>query len=135
MEDETKASPTLASNSHLSSNSFVTAKNGSLYLDDQLFRFASFNAPELFDGDVNGQFEYEDTMDTFSATGAFGRAVTRTYTLRVSCLLPFQIYSLIDAKFVRILLDLGQVEEHWEGTYQWMESGVGRLDLGRSSPC
>lgn len=84
MEDESRVTPKQASASHLTSNSFVTAKNGSLYLDDQLFRFASFNAPELLDGDVNGQFEYEDTMDTFSAPGAFGRAVTRTYTLRVS---------------------------------------------------
>lgn len=65
------------------SPSFVTARDGSLFLDNEPFRFASLNAPELLDGDVNGPFEWRDTMQSLGAPGAFARAVTRTYTLRV----------------------------------------------------
>ena len=63
------------------SPSFVTARDGSLFLDGQPFRFASLNAPELLDGDVNGPFEWRDTMQSLGM--GFARSVTRTYTLRV----------------------------------------------------
>jgi hypothetical protein len=64
-------------------DTFITARDSSLWLGTRPYRFASLNAPELLDGDVNGQFEWEDTMETFAAEGGFSRAVTRTYTLRV----------------------------------------------------
>lgn len=70
--------------SESSKSSFITARNSTLYLNSTPFRFASLNAPELLDGDVNSQFEVRDTMQSFSMPGAFGRAVTRTYTLRIN---------------------------------------------------
>lgn len=62
---------------------FVERRGSDLYLAGQKFRFASLNAPELLDGDVNGPFEVRDTFAALAAEGAFGTAVTRTYTLRV----------------------------------------------------
>lgn len=60
---------------------FVQARNGSLWLGDQPYRFASLNSPELLDGDVNQGFEVDDTMQSIAM--GFGRPVTRTYTLRI----------------------------------------------------
>lgn len=48
-------------------------------LDGRTFRFSSFNAPELMEG--NDDFEAEDTMRTLAELGA---GVTRTYTLNVA---------------------------------------------------
>lgn len=63
---------------------FVTARHGRLQLEDGTpFRFASLNAPELFQ---NTAFEVEDTMRTMKG---FGRAVTRTYTLRMHGTSPY----------------------------------------------
>lgn len=42
------------------------------------------NAPELLDGDVGGAFEAYHTFATLALPGSFARAVTRSYTLRVS---------------------------------------------------
>ncbi|GAA6044812.1 hypothetical protein NBRC10513_004659 [Rhodotorula toruloides] len=71
-------------NSHVSrSDQFVERRGSDLYLGGQKFRFASLNAPELLDGDVNGPFEVRDTFAALAAEGAFGTAVTRTYTLRI----------------------------------------------------
>lgn len=62
-------------------HSFVQLRNSSLWLGSSPFRFASLNSPELLDGDVNAEFEVEDTMQSIAM--GFGRAVTRTYTLRI----------------------------------------------------
>ncbi|KAI5479565.1 Glycoside hydrolase, family 5 [Pseudohyphozyma bogoriensis] len=64
------------------STEFVTRKGSSLYLGGQPFRFASMNCPELLDGDVNQQFEVEDTMKTFASWGRV--PVVRTYCLRIN---------------------------------------------------
>lgn len=66
------------------SSEFVRAQGGDLFLGSTRFRFASLAAPELLDGDTNGDFEVEDTFRTLSARDGFATAVTRTYTLRVS---------------------------------------------------
>lgn len=63
---------------------FVERKGSELFLAGKRFRFASLNAPELLDGDANGPFEVRDTFASLAAENAFGSAVTRTYTLRVS---------------------------------------------------
>lgn len=62
---------------------FVERRGSELILAGNRFRFASLNAPELLDGDVNGPFEVRDTFASLAAENAFGTAVTRTYTLRV----------------------------------------------------
>ncbi|KAL8293149.1 hypothetical protein RQP46_000843 [Phenoliferia psychrophenolica] len=64
-----------------SKDSFVVRKDGGLFVDDIPWRFQSFNAPELLDGDECGSFEIKDTMQTLAL--GFGRPVTRTYTLRI----------------------------------------------------
>lgn len=58
--------------------SFITQDGGKLRLDGKVFRFASYNAPELMEG--NDDFEVEDTMKTFAA---FDSRVLRTYTLNI----------------------------------------------------
>ncbi|GAA5848532.1 hypothetical protein JCM8547_004542 [Rhodosporidiobolus lusitaniae] len=68
-----------ASRSHL----FVERSGSSLTLGGQPFRFASLNAPELLDGDCNGEFEVRNTFEALAAENGFGTAVTRTYTLRI----------------------------------------------------
>lgn len=45
-----------------SSSPFIVARQGSLWLDSQPYRFAGLNAPELLDGDVNEAFEVRNTM-------------------------------------------------------------------------
>ncbi|GAA5968157.1 hypothetical protein JCM11641_003752 [Rhodosporidiobolus odoratus] len=65
------------------SDQFVERRGSQLFLSGQRFRFASLNAPELLDGDVNGEFEVEDTFAALAAQGGFATAVTRTYTLRI----------------------------------------------------
>ncbi|GJN88588.1 hypothetical protein Rhopal_001554-T1 [Rhodotorula paludigena] len=65
------------------SDHFVERRGSDLFLAGERFRFASLNAPELLDGDVNGPFEVRDTLQALAAEGAFGTAVTRTYTLRI----------------------------------------------------
>ncbi|GAA5830273.1 hypothetical protein JCM11251_001289 [Rhodosporidiobolus azoricus] len=65
------------------SDAFVERHGSQLTLAGKPFRFASFNAPELLDGDVNGRFEVEDTFASLAAPNGFGTAVTRTYTLRI----------------------------------------------------
>jgi hypothetical protein len=67
-----------------STGPFVVAHDGQLFCQGRPYRFVGLNAPELLDGDVNGPFEYWHTFATLAADRAFGRAVTRTYTLRVS---------------------------------------------------
>jgi len=67
---------------------FVERRGSELFLNGAKFRFASLNAPELLDGDCNGEFEVRDTFAALAAEGAFGTAVTRTYTLRVRPLPP-----------------------------------------------
>lgn len=67
-----------------SADQFVDRRGSDLILAGDRFRFASLNAPELLDGDVNGPFEVRDTFASLAAENAFGTAVTRTYTLRVS---------------------------------------------------
>lgn len=62
-------------------SSFVQARNGSLWLEGRPYCFASLNSPELLDGDVNQEFEVDDTMQSIAM--GFGRPVTRTYTLRI----------------------------------------------------
>ncbi|GAA5863738.1 hypothetical protein JCM1840_005748 [Sporobolomyces johnsonii] len=64
-------------------DSFVQRQGSTLTLDGQPYRFASLNAPELLDGDCNGPFEVADTFQSLAKEGAFGAAVTRTYTLRI----------------------------------------------------
>ncbi|GAA5978097.1 hypothetical protein JCM10908_004228 [Rhodotorula pacifica] len=69
---------------HLSrADQFVERRGSDLVLAGNRFRFASLNAPELLDGDVNGPFEVWDTFASLAAENAFGTAVTRTYTLRI----------------------------------------------------
>lgn len=51
--------------------------------DGRPYRFASLNAPELLTGH---EWEAEDTMRTLRA---FGRPVTRTYTLTIKGTSPF----------------------------------------------
>lgn len=69
---------------HLSrADQFVERRGSELILAGNRFRFASLNAPELLDGDVNGPFEVRDTFASLAAENAFGTAVTRTYTLRI----------------------------------------------------
>ncbi|ORY72563.1 glycoside hydrolase superfamily [Leucosporidium creatinivorum] len=75
--------PLASSSSSNPSSPFIVARNGSLFLGNTPYRFAGLNAPELLDGDVNGPFEYANTFQSLSAPGAFSRAVTRTYTLRI----------------------------------------------------
>jgi len=60
------------------SNSFVTAIGGKLYLDGCDYTFAGFNNPELI-GASDTEIE-----DIFRSLVAFGRPLTRTYTLGVS---------------------------------------------------
>ncbi|GAA6037106.1 hypothetical protein JCM8097_008738 [Rhodosporidiobolus ruineniae] len=70
--------------SHASrSDQFVERRGSELFLAGERFRFASFNAPELLDGDVNGAYEVKDTFAALAAENGFGTAVTRTYTLRI----------------------------------------------------
>ncbi|KAM0754148.1 glycoside hydrolase [Meredithblackwellia eburnea MCA 4105] len=64
-----------------SPTSFVELQDGQLVVDGVPWRFASFNCPELLDGDVGGLFEVRDTMATIKG---LGRPVTRSYTLRVN---------------------------------------------------
>ncbi|BGP13851.1 hypothetical protein JCM10213v2_001789 [Rhodosporidiobolus nylandii] len=65
------------------SDQFVERRGSQLFLAGRPFRFASLNAPELLDGDVNGPFEVKDTFAALAAENGFGTAVTRTYTLRI----------------------------------------------------
>ncbi|GAA6009071.1 hypothetical protein JCM10207_004083 [Rhodosporidiobolus poonsookiae] len=74
--------PTMASHASKSDH-FVERRGSQLFLVGQPFRFASLNAPELLDGDVNGEYEVRDTFAALAAEGGFGSAVTRTYTLRI----------------------------------------------------
>ena len=60
------------------SKSFVTAKDGKLYLDGEDYTFASFNYPGLI-----GQNDYA-ANDTFRTFNGFARPVTRCYTLGVT---------------------------------------------------
>lgn len=57
---------------------FLTARGGKLYVGDELWTFATLNSPHLLTSD---EFEVNDTFATLSA---FGRPVTRTYTLGVT---------------------------------------------------
>ncbi|KAK4053059.1 hypothetical protein OIV83_001794 [Microbotryomycetes sp. JL201] len=69
---------------------FVTAKGSELYMDNKPFKFVrqaissiNLNAPELLDGDVNGEFEVDHTFKSLSWPASFATSVTRTYTLRI----------------------------------------------------
>lgn len=76
--------PAAAAQSAEPISQLVTARGGDLWLGGQKFRFTSLCAPELLDGDTNGEFEVDDTFRTLGAANGFARGVTRTYTLRVS---------------------------------------------------
>ncbi|GAA5938222.1 hypothetical protein JCM3775_002920 [Rhodotorula graminis] len=73
----------LSSSAMSNADHFVERRGSELFLNGAKFRFASLNAPELLDGDCNGEFEVRDTFAALAAEGAFGTAVTRTYTLRI----------------------------------------------------
>lgn len=109
--------------SSLAASPFVVAQHGQLFCQGRPYRFVGLNAPELLDGDVNGPFEYWHTFATLAADRAFGRAVTRTYTLRVG----------FD------LRDLKESYLRWRFTSQldrpphWLTFGFARFAL-RSSP-
>jgi hypothetical protein len=60
------------------SDSFITAKNGKLYLDDVDWTFATFNNPDIIKSE---KFEIDDALSTMVG---FGRPVTRVYTLGVA---------------------------------------------------
>jgi len=119
---------------------FVERRGSELFLNGAKFRFASLNAPELLDGDCNGEFEVRDTFAALAAEGAFGTAVTRTYTLRVrplSLSLPRPTPSRAHADLgARLLLSRSQIKSKnigrghingWSNEWNdWMWDG-GRL--------
>lgn len=59
-------------------NGFVYAKDGELYLGNQLFKFRGFAGPTLLDGSV-----FENT-DLIQSVAGFATRVTRCYTLKVA---------------------------------------------------
>lgn len=98
---------------------FVIAHKSQLWLDGKPFRFASLNAPELLDGDVNGAFEVKDTMATFASSSGDGFGpctVTRTYTLRIT-----------SARVGRGHVN-GWSEK--QGNWEWDEGRMREFDLG-----